>query len=79
MSGIPYFPSIQVSAPAVRYPPSEIATWLGSRGWNPNGNSGITGDAMFTHYDRPGEYLTWAEAVAYEFYRFINLGSKQIQ
>lgn len=33
-----------------------------------------TGDELYTSAHRPG-YFTWAEAVAYEFYRFINLGA----
>jgi hypothetical protein len=49
--------------------------WLGARGWRYSGDDGITGDELWQNDARTG-YFTWAEAVAYEFYRFINLGAK---
>lgn len=54
--------------------PDEIKHFLGSRGWSYTGDNPVTGDELWHNTHRTG-YFTWAEAMAYEFYRFINLGA----
>lgn len=75
MSGIPYAPVIAASAPNNRDAPSEVLAWLSTRGWGAVGYSQITGEQMVAHSDNYAQYLMWEQAVAYEFYRFINLGA----
>jgi hypothetical protein len=55
--------------------PEEVKGWLRDRGWTYNTDDPNTGDELYTSVSRTG-YFTWSEAVAYEFYRFINLGAK---
>lgn len=71
-------PMMPYKAPSPAVPtnetPDEIKGWLGKRGWSYSGDDPNTGDELWHNTNRTG-YFTWAEAVAYEFYRFINLGA----
>lgn len=56
--------------------PPEVDAWLKARGW---GLGVMHPDSYEQLYFEPGSSVdnlfTWPEAVAYEFFRFINLGS----
>ena len=57
--------------------PKEVDEWLLDRGWGRAICHGGTGEDMFVHSKFSGLYFHWYEAVACEFYWFINLGSKK--
>lgn len=55
--------------------PADIHTWLMSRGWIENYQAMADGTKLWQHNDdQQNLFYTWSEAVAYEFYRFCNLG-----
>lgn len=72
---IPDTPHITITMDACDDTPNDIAAFLAERGWEMEPGRTSDDKQLWTHSDDlQGLYYYWSEAVAYEFYRFLNLG-----